>query len=176
LEVVGDVNITGGLDLGGNLDDADTVKCAVLQADQIKDIQTLVACGYTIPIFVGSHSSPADATTYYFGPIPNTAPSTTAEERKIYIPKAGTITFCSISSNATTAGTDEAWPYYIRLNNSTDYGIDTVSVSANLRQWINTGLDIDVVAGDYIEIKSVTPTWATNPAGVSQGGYLYIEQ
>jgi len=36
LEVVGDVNITGGLDLGGNLDDADTVKCTVLQADQIK--------------------------------------------------------------------------------------------------------------------------------------------
>jgi len=132
--------------------------------------------GYTLPIFVGSHSAPADATTYYFGPIPNTAPSTTAEERKVYIPKAGKITFCSISSNATTAGTDEAWPYYIRLNNSTDYGIDTVSVSANLRQWINSAMDITVAAGDYIEIKSVTPTWATNPAGVSQGGYLYIEQ
>ena len=168
--IVGNTTVTGTLEVN------DTVKCAVMQADQIKDIQTLVTCGYTIPIFVGSHSSPADATTYYFGLIPNTAPSTTAEERKIYIPKAGKITFCSISSNATTAGTDEAWPYYIRLNNSTDYGIDTVSVSANLRQWINSSMNITVAAGDYIEIKSVTPTWATNPAAVSQGGYIYIEQ
>jgi len=175
LEVVGDVNITGGLDLGGNLDDADTVKCTVLQADQIKDIQTLVTCGYTIPIFTGV-LSPADATTYYLGPVAGLTPSTTAEERKIYIPKAGTITFCAISTNATTAGSNEDWPYYIRLNNTTDYGIDTVSVSANLRQWISYTLDVDVVAGDYIEIKTVTPTWATNPVTMSQGGYLYIEQ
>lgn len=32
-----------------------------------------------------------------------------------------------------------------------------------------------VTAGDYIEIKGVQPTWATNPLTTIYGGYVYIE-
>jgi hypothetical protein len=32
-----------------------------------------------------------------------------------------------------------------------------------------------VTVGDYVEIKSVQPTWATNPLTTTYGGYLYIE-
>ena len=156
----GKVDITGDLEVDGT----------------ITNLDSKVTAGYTIPIFVGALTSPVDATTYYFGNIAATAPSTTADERKMYIPKSGTITFCEIATNATTAGTNEAWPMYIRLNNTTDYEIATVSANTNLRMWKKTDFSIAVVAGDYIEIKTVTPTWATNPATFTQGGYIYIEQ
>jgi len=55
---------------------------------------------------------------------------------------------------------------YIRLNNTTDTLISSLSVSTNERIRINTGLNITVVVGDYIEIKTVTPTWTPNPSGM----------
>jgi len=32
-----------------------------------------------------------------------------------------------------------------------------------------------MAAGDYFEMKMVCPTWATNPATVNFGGYVFIE-
>lgn len=157
---------TGKVDISGDLD----------VTGSIIDIDEKVTAGYTLPIFVGGLSSPADATTYYFGSIAGTAPSTTATERSMYIPKSGTIKYCQLSTNATTAGSNEAWPIYIRLNNTTDYGVDTVSTNTNLRMWESAALNIAVTAGDYIEIKTITPTWVTNPAVMTFGGYIYIEQ
>jgi hypothetical protein len=51
----------------------------------------------------------------------------------------------------------------------------TLSVSASERVFSNAALNIAVAAGDYIEIKGVQPTWATNPATTIYGGYIYIE-
>jgi hypothetical protein len=164
----------GLVDIPGDME-ADTVQCTYLEAGAIKDINTMVTSGYTIPIFAGS-LTPADSKTYYYGNVLGLTPTETAGDRKMYIPQSGTIKSCYISTNATTAGSDEDWPIYIRLNNTTDYGIDTVSAATNLRQWINTGLNIAITAGDYIEIKTVTPAFATNPVTWVQGGYIYIEQ
>jgi hypothetical protein len=119
-------------------------------------------------------SSPTDAQTIYFGTLPK-APVTVAATSKIYIRKAGTIKIAEIYCYSGTAGTNEAWSIYIRKNNTTDTLIATLSVSASERVFSNAALSIAVAAGDYIEIKSINPTWGTNPLTTIFGGYIYIE-
>lgn len=119
-------------------------------------------------------SSPTDAQTVYFGTMPK-APITTAGVSKVYIPKAGRITRAEIYCYSDTAGTAESWSLYVRLNNTTDYLIATLTSANSERIFSNSALVIPVAAGDYIEIKGVQPTWATNPATTIYGGYIYIE-
>lgn len=129
--------------------------------------------GYAINIQALT-SSPADGATVYFGMLPK-APTTTANISKVYIRKAGTIKVAEIYCYSGTAGTNQAWSLYIRLNNTTDYLISTLSVATNERVFSNTGLSIAVAVGNYIEIKGVQPTWTTNPLTTIYGGYIYIE-
>lgn len=119
-------------------------------------------------------SSPADGATVYFGMLPK-APVTVAGTSKVYIRKAGTIKIAEIYCYSGTAGTNEAWSLYIRVNNTTDYLIATLSVNTNERVFSNAGLNIPVSAGDYFEIKGIQPTWATNPLTCIYAGYIYIE-
>jgi hypothetical protein len=118
-------------------------------------------------------SSPADAATVYFGNLPK-ALTTTANSSKIYIRQSGTIKRVEIYSYSGTAGTGEAWTLHVRKNNTADTQIASVSLATNERIWSNTNLSIPVVNGDYIEIKAVNPTWATNPLTTIFGGYVYI--
>lgn len=131
------------------------------------------ASGYTIHVQALT-SSPTDGQTVYFGTLPK-APVTAAATSKIYIRKGGTIRAAQIYVYSGTAGSNQAWSLYIRKNNTTDTLIATLSVATNERVFSNTGLGIDVVAGDYIEIKGVQPTWGTNPATTIYGGYVYVE-
>lgn len=119
-------------------------------------------------------SSPADTTPFYFGYKPS-AITTTAGQNKIYIRKAGTLKIAEIYTYAGTAGTAEAVSMYVRKNNTTDYLIATLSVSANERIFSNTALAIPLAVGDYIEVKCIPPIWATNPLTFICGGYIYIE-
>lgn len=119
-------------------------------------------------------SSPTDGQTIFFGNMYK-APTATGAQSKIYIRASGTIKRAEIYCFSTTAGSNEAWPANIRLNNTTDTQIASLSVSAGERVFSNTALSIAVVSGDYIEIKLVNPTWATNPVGTTFGGYIYIE-
>jgi len=129
--------------------------------------------GYTLTVQALT-SSPPDATTLYFGQLPK-APVTAAATSKVFIRKAGTIKIAQIYCYSGTAGTAEAWVLNIRLNNTTDTQIASLSVSASERVFSNPSLNIPVVAGDYIEIKCVNPTWVTNPLTTVFGGYIYIE-
>jgi hypothetical protein len=129
--------------------------------------------GYTLSVQALT-SSPADGATIYFGNLPK-APVTTANISKVYIPKTGTIKRAEIYCYSGTAGTNQAWSGYVRLNNATDTLIATLSVATNERVFSNSALSIAVVAGDYIEIKFINPTWATNPLTTIFGGYIYIE-
>lgn len=133
----------------------------------------IAARGYALNVQALT-GSPTDAQTVYFGQLPK-APTSTANISKIYIRKSGTIKIAQIYAYAGTAGTGEAWSLYIRLNNTTDNLIATVSAATSERIFTNSSLSIAVVAGDYIEIKSVNPTWATNPLTLIYGGYIYIE-
>jgi hypothetical protein len=129
--------------------------------------------GYTLSVQALT-SSPVDAQTIYFGNLPK-APVTTANISKVYIPRAGTIKRAEIYCYSGTAGTNQAWSGYIRLNNTTDTLISTLSVATSERVFTNSSLAISVVAGDYFEIKFINPTWATNPLTTIFGGYIYIE-
>jgi hypothetical protein len=119
-------------------------------------------------------SSPTDSQTVYFGTLPK-APVTAAATSKVYIRKAGTIKIAEIYCYSGTAGSAEAWTLYIRINNTTDYTIAALSVSASERVFSNTALSIPVAVGDYFEIKGVQPAWGTNPLTTIYGGYVYIE-
>ncbi len=129
--------------------------------------------GYSINVQALT-SSPADGATVYFGTLPK-APVTAAGNSKIYIRKACTLKIAEIYCFSGTAGTNESWSLYVRVNNTTDNLIATVSSNASQRIFSNTGLNISLNAGDYIEIKGVQPTWATNPLTTIYGGYLYFE-
>jgi hypothetical protein len=119
-------------------------------------------------------SSPVDGQTIYFGTLPK-APVTTSGQSKIYIRKAGTIKIAEIYCFSGTAGTAEAWSLSIRKNNTTDTLVATVSAATSERVFSKTDLAISVAVGDYIEIKLVNPTWATNPLTCIFGGFIYIE-
>lgn len=123
----------------------------------------------TMLLFTTAVHNPIDATAYYFGQ-PGFAITTTADTRRVYIPRSGTIIGAQVQAYASTAaGDNTSWPMAIRLNNTTDISIASVSASTTYRVWTNTGLSQAVTGGtDYIEIKTVCPTWpTTNPQGVS---------
>lgn len=121
--------------------------------------------------------NPADATTYYFGIFASLPTTTTPDIRRQYIPTSGTIRSCTMNwfANA-NPGTAESFSMYIRLNNTTDFLIATVATNAAQKLFMNTALNIPVVAGDYIEIKTITPLWTTNPTQVNIGGTIFIEK
>lgn len=128
--------------------------------------------GYTIPV-QGLTSSPVDAQTIFFGTIPR-APTVTAATSKCYVRGAGTIKRVEIYCFSGTAGTNEAWSLYIRKNNTTDTLIATVSLATGERIFSNAALNIAMADGDYFEIKSVNPTWVTNPLTTVFGGFVFI--
>jgi hypothetical protein len=119
-------------------------------------------------------SAPTDAQTVYFGTLPK-APTTTADISRVYVPRAGTIVRADIWTYSGTAGSNENWSLYVRLNNTTDTLIQTIGAATNARNFTNTALSIAVVAGDYFEIKGIQPTWGTNPNTTIYGGHITIE-
>jgi len=114
--------------------------------------------------------------TYYFG---NQARGliSTAAIWKVYIPQTGTIKKAYFMSYASTAVGDASnLSLYIRINNTSDTLVATVGVSAASREFSNTSLSIAVTAGDYIEMKFVTPNPYAIPAtGFTIGGTIYIQ-
>lgn len=133
------------------------------------------AGGYTLQLMAANAATLTDAQTIYFGGLAGLAPSTAGGAQRVYIPKAGTITRIDLIANAGTVGTNQAWPLYLRVNNSTDTLIQSLVSTAAPRVWSNAALSIAVLDGDFIEIKSVNPTWTTNPANVRFAGVVWIE-
>lgn len=129
---------------------------------------------YAMTFSVANISSVASATTYYFGNsqlIPGNAPG----RYKIYIPKSGTLKVVDIFSYAATAGSGEAWEMFVRLNNTTNTSVATVSAATNERRWVNTSLSVAVVIGDWIEFTCITPTFSSAPNNLRLSGVVMIE-
>lgn len=122
-----------------------------------------------------SASNPADSTTYYFGAFHSTALTTSEGFNKIYIQRAGIITQARWFATTPGGASTENSTLYIRLNGTTD---TTVSATATFNDTVetleNTSLSISVSAGDYIECKLVTGSFATNPTSVY--GFMEIIQ
>jgi hypothetical protein len=132
--------------------------------------------GYCINLF-SYGVSVVDAATSYFSAIGNAQASTTSDRQRLYISKAGTIKASYLYlESASGAGTNESWSLYIRVNDTTDSLVQSLSSTSTKRVWSNTSLSISVSAGDYIEMKLVNPTWSTNPSGPNYiTGSIYIE-
>lgn len=130
---------------------------------------------YALPITAALQSTTTDGQTIYFGSLASLAPSTTGALASIYVPKAGSVKSVYVNCNAGTAGSNEAWVMNLRLNNTSNTQIASVSLNTANRLWSNTSLNVPVALGDRLEIQSVQPTWATNPANVRYGGVIYIE-
>lgn len=152
LDVLGNVKVSGTISSGGKI---------------------LSNSAYTLSIQALT-SSPVDGQTVYFGQLPK-SPTTSPTVSRVYIRKSGSITASNISVSSGTSGSAEAWSLYIRKNNTTDTLIGTISTSTGERLFATTTINIPVVSGDYIEIKGVQPTWATNPLTTVYGGYILIE-
>lgn len=118
----------------------------------------------------------ADATTYFLGGNTSQAPVALGGFRRLYIPQAGTIVACYINFSNGSLGTAETSTISIRLNNTTDTAVSSSVVNnANPTVFNSTSLSIVVTAGDYIELKWVTPTWVTNPTAVFVSFVIFIK-
>lgn len=126
--------------------------------------------------FNGASFSPADATTYYFGNF--IAPATTANRHYRPIPIARVLREAVLTMRVqTVTGTTEQSTVSISINN----GSTLITISAvvqcdqNIQTYTVTGLTQAIAANDTIEMKWLTPTWATNPTGVVPTVDLYLE-
>lgn len=133
---------------------------------------------YSMTLMAGSNgSSPNDATTYYLAAHDAGASFTTnTGYTRIYIPKTGVLRDVLLNAYAVVAGTGEAWEWFVEYPiGVTDTSIDSQSVAGSFRQWRNNNLNIPVTEGDYLYIKTTTPTWVTNPENVRITTTLLIE-
>lgn len=132
--------------------------------------------GMVVPVLAASKVTMADGATLYMGAAPDRQPENTYNIHKIIMPCKGRLRGAAIQAYAnTTNGSNESWSLYIRQNDTTDTLIAAVAQSAQVRLWANYNLNIKFNQGDTLVIKSVNPTWATNPADVRFTGMLYFE-
>lgn len=138
-------------------------------------ITTVKSNGYFIPVIAASEN-PTDNAVVYFGLGPR--PITTANITRIYIPQSGIITAASIGfSTQGTAMSSHAMTLNIRLNNTTDTAIATVTDTNAWKHFTNNSLSISVVggvAGDYIEFKITYPAFTTNPTAIHWTGWIWV--
>lgn len=138
---------------------------------------------YIIIKLMGGLVSPADATTYYgglaHGAVLSNLFSTTDGLFACYFPISGRIVKAVLSvSTPGTTSTTEPSTVYLRVN-TTDYLIsDAVLTDARNTVYTKT-LTVKpyIKAGvDFLQIKFVAATWATNPTNVSMLLQLYIQE
>lgn len=139
-----------------------------------KTLVSSISKGYVV--FANSAIfSPTDATTYYFGSLWTYAPTNSDGAQKVFIPVSGVLDRVFISVTIiTTYGSTELSSIYLRKNSTTDYLLSSVFDLSNNTTVNKTGLTVSVTAGDYVEIKWITPTWATNPAGLLVNATIHV--
>lgn len=129
---------------------------------------------FALNVFCGTITGFVDAQElFYFAQV--AAPVTTASFYSVVIDRACILIGASITIRCATAGTDESWSMYVRVNDATDYLIETISSTDSRRTWNNNALNttgISLSPGDELIIKIANPTWATNPATGVSNGYL----
>lgn len=140
----------------------------------ISDINSRL--GYSLVL---GHQSfdPADSTTYYYGGMMGSSAVPFAARRRIYIPKSGTIKSAYVFAEVgSTLASTETATMYLRLNNTTDTLVSSaIQFNTTSQSYSATNLSIAVTAGDYLEVKLVTPAWATNPLAIRTNVSTWIE-
>lgn len=124
-----------------------------------------------------SQWNPTSGQTVAFGSVASTPQlaSLTPAPFEVVMRGNGVVRGCDFTTfTAGVAGTNQAWSLYVR-HNGTDYLVQTVSVSATVRTFSNTSLNIPYVAGDIVRMILINPTWTTSPTQVSGGGFLTLQ-
>jgi hypothetical protein len=119
--------------------------------------------------------NPADATTYYFGAQYTVAPGTGATARILYIPYDCILIAYTIGINY-NVGSSETSELYCRINNTTDVQLGGNFSGAATIFTQGTTAATNLSAGDYLNIKWVCPTWATNPTAATGTVILYLKR
>ena len=121
--------------------------------------------------FGASSSSPVDGQTVHFANY-GVAPQTGwTDSHNIYIHRACLVT-AVILQTSHVSGSGEDWPFYLRVNDTTDHLLFTQSGAT--RQLAATGLSIALAAGDLVQVKAINPTWATNPTNFRPNGRIIV--
>lgn len=127
-----------------------------------------------IPTITGANSSMTDGATYYWGSSGAFGANSNQGLTRIYNLTGKTITIIAVSTFIRwTPGTSESASVYLRYNNTTDYLIGTVDGDVQQTELSLTGQSIAWASGDYVEMKMVNPTWATNPSNMNAGGQIH---
>lgn len=106
-------------------------------------------------------TNPAANTTYYFFTRPYTGWRTVFNNCYCVIPYDGTITAAGIMLTGANSSAED-WTWNICKNDTTDYPIDTIGTVDALKNFINTNMNVPVIAGDEISFKTTTPNpWVT---------------
>lgn len=138
-------------------------------------ITGVTGVGYAVQSFTGSTNNPADGTTVYQGAAGGTASGTEGVNR-LRFPIAGTIIAAAIDVGVGGAlGSTEQATISFRLNATTDTQLTAnQQYNAANQGSLITGLSIAIAAGDTAQIKTVYPTFATNPTGVHTAVTLFV--
>lgn len=145
-------------------------------AQYYADLQASVKADgvFVITMYSGTFS-PLDGTTYYYMSGASGV-STTQANRETSIPVGITLFAAGIDVLvAGTLGSPEDIPVVMRIDNTTDYTIksDTRTTAVN-QHYSVPGLSQAVPASSRIQIKSLMPTFATNPTNVIYLVNLYF--
>lgn len=125
------------------------------------------------PVYLQHNSTnPVDATTYYFGNLLNVL-STNPTMGNITLPY--NCTLVSWNYNTAPSGLATSETATLSIAGSTNYTLSSsITYSAYPSSFSGTGLSQNFNAGNVINAKLITPTWATNPTGVIGGLTLWF--
>lgn len=133
----------------------------------------LATKGYPIS-FNFSSFSPADATTYYVG-LNVASPFTTDTNIRLMALRNSTLKKVAITSRQ-SAGSSENSSFALGINGTyTTFSSLVKFDGIPYNQLLTTGLSINVVEGDVLTVRWITPTWVTNPTSVNCNITLYFE-
>lgn len=158
---------------------SNTATNALIKTNNLSDLVNFTTARNNLGVpailpFFGAQFNPADATTYYFGAFPSIAPTTTANVSRILYPFARTLNRAVISAKvAGTLGSAGNVNLSIRVN-GVDFAYGTFTLTAANGTFNISPGTVIIPAGATIEIKILTPTWATNPQQVSLRVDLYL--
>lgn len=161
----------------GNVNNTSDLNKPISTATQTAlDAKTSVK-GYMV--LSGYTAAPTDSTTYYMGFPYNVSLTTYDISSRVYMPRACTIkaVILAVYKGAGSASNENV-SAYLRLNATTDTAISTTWQWTTAFGWdvvSNTGLSISVGAGEFFNIKIVTPAWATNPTNLYFTANIEIE-
>jgi hypothetical protein len=120
---------------------------------------------------------PVDATDYWIANNMPFSPNPFASVHRIYFPRAGILTSIIVSWDnwSGTAPSNESIDMQVGVSASYTTIGSAVADTSKQKKWTKTDLAVAVTTNDYIDVKMLPVTWATNPTNVNINWVAFIE-